>query len=51
MSLGRCPLSIFCSRATPLNDVECRWDPMYVDAKDRMRALAPFALFQSYMSL
>ena len=32
------------------HDLLFRWDPMYVDARDRMRALAPFALFQSYIS-
>jgi len=27
-----------------------RWDPMYADAKERMRALGDFGFFQSYMS-
>ncbi len=31
-------------------EVHKRWDPIYVDAKDRMRKLGDFSFFQSYMS-
>ncbi len=31
-------------------EVHKRWDPMYVDAKDRIRTLGGFSFFQSYMS-
>ena len=31
-------------------EVHKRWDPIYADAKDRIRSLGDFSLFQSYMS-
>ena len=31
-------------------EVHKRWDPIYADAKDRIRDLGDFSLFQSYMS-
>jgi D-galacturonate reductase len=31
-------------------EVHKRWDPMYVDARDRIRALGPFSFLQAYMS-
>ncbi len=31
-------------------EVHKRWDPIYVDARDRIRALGDFSFFQSYMS-
>lgn len=31
-------------------EVHKRWDPMYVDAKDRIRALGDFSYFYAYMS-
>jgi D-galacturonate reductase len=31
-------------------EVHKRWDPIYVDARDRIRALGPFSYFSSYMS-
>ena len=31
-------------------EVHKRWDPIYVDARDRIRGLGDFSFFQSYMS-
>lgn len=31
-------------------EVHKRWDPIYVDARDRIRSLGDFSFFQSYMS-
>ncbi len=31
-------------------EVHKRWDPIYVDARDRIRQLGQFSFFQSYMS-
>ncbi len=31
-------------------EVHKRWDPVYVDARDRIRTLGDFSFFQSYMS-
>jgi D-galacturonate reductase len=31
-------------------EVHKRWDPIYVDARDRIRGLGEFSFFQSYMS-
>jgi D-galacturonate reductase len=31
-------------------EVHKRWDPIYVDARDRIRTLGDFSFFQSYMS-
>ncbi|MFT5524064.1 MAG: D-galacturonate reductase [Pirellulaceae bacterium] len=31
-------------------EVHKRWDPIYVDARDRIRALGDFSFFQAYMS-
>jgi D-galacturonate reductase len=31
-------------------EVHRRWDPIYVDARDRIRGLGDFSFFQSYMS-
>lgn len=31
-------------------EVHKRWDPLYVDARDRIRGLGDFSFFQSYMS-
>lgn len=31
-------------------EVHKRWDPIYADARDRIRALGDFSFFQSYMS-
>jgi D-galacturonate reductase len=31
-------------------EVHKRWDPMYADARDRIRGLGPFSFFCSYMS-
>ena len=31
-------------------EVHKRWDPIYVDARDRIRDLGPFSYFSSYMS-
>lgn len=31
-------------------EVHKRWDPFYVDARDRIRSLGDFSFFQSYMS-
>jgi len=31
-------------------EVHKRWDPIYADARDRIRTLGDFSLFQSYMS-
>ena len=31
-------------------EVHKRWDPIYVDARDRIRGLGAFSFFQSYMS-
>ncbi|HIF32203.1 MAG: Gfo/Idh/MocA family oxidoreductase [Pirellulaceae bacterium] len=31
-------------------EVHKRWDPLYIDARDRIRGLGDFSFFQSYMS-
>ena len=31
-------------------EVHKRWDPIYLDARDRIRTLGDFSFFQSYMS-
>ena len=31
-------------------EVHKRWDPIYIDARDRIRSLGDFSFFQSYMS-